>query len=317
MAERKLSDEEVKALLEGLGEGLIDLEAGAPAKKEYKKYTLGADDITLLGDLYTLRIINERFGRQIRNVLLPMLRFAPRVGTLPPKITRFDEYSSGLDSFVSLATLRVDALKGTVLLVTPPRLISILVNSFYGGRGESQITRATEFTPMEERLIQIIIEGAAATLTDAWKDVYPTHFEFLNSEINPSFLSFLDGTEQIVLCSFAIQLPFAKQCVIEIAYPLQMLKQIAPLLRSKVQTVGDSSDSSWTERLREALLDVTLEIAPRIAEPSIDMASLLQLKAGLTVPIEAFADVPVFVGGQSIYKAKMGEKDGKMAISIV
>ena len=60
---RKLSDEEVSALLEGVQDGIINVEGGVIPEKEYKKYVLGADDISLLGDLYTLRLINERFGR--------------------------------------------------------------------------------------------------------------------------------------------------------------------------------------------------------------------------------------------------------------
>mgnify|MGYP006304205797 FL=1 len=81
---RKLSNEEVAALLEGLEDGALDVGTGVLPGKEYQPYALGADDANLLGDLYTLRLINERFGRQFRNVLLPMLRFAPRVQTMPP-----------------------------------------------------------------------------------------------------------------------------------------------------------------------------------------------------------------------------------------
>jgi flagellar motor switch protein FliM len=314
---RKLSDEEVSALLEGVSEGMISAETGVLPEKEYKKYVLGADDISLLGDLYTLRLVNERFGRQIRNILLPMLRFAPRVNTMPPRIARFDEHLATFDPFLSMTTLRVDALKGSILTTIPARLISILVNSFFGGRGDSNVTRATEFTPTEDRIIQIVIEGAISTLNEAWKEVYPAQFEFMTSEMNPAFLSFLEGTEQVVICSFAIQLPFAKQAVIEIVYPLQMLKQIAPLLRSKVQRIGDNRDENWARRMREAVMEVTLEIAPRVAEPKVDMTQLLRIKPGTIIPIEAFADIPIYIDGQVIFKAKMGDKDGKMAVALL
>ena len=162
-----------------------------------------------------------------------------------------------------------------------------------------------------------MIEGATGTLNEAWKEVYPAQFEFMTSEMNPSFLSFLEGTEQVVVCSFAIQLPFAKQAVVEIVYPLQMLKQIAPLLRSKVQRVGDNRDENWARRLRDAVMDVTLEIAPRVAEPTVDMTQLLRLKPGTIVSIDAFADIPIYIDGQAIFTAKMGEKDGKMAVSLL
>ena len=152
---RKLSNEEVAALLEGLEDGSLSVGAGTLPTKEYQPYALGADDANLLGDLYTLRLINERFGRQFRNILLPMLRFAPRVQTLPPETKRFDEYLAGLDPFLGLTTLRVDELKGSILATVPARLISILVNSFFGGRGDSPIT----------------LDSAAAALLIGWSTI--------------------------------------------------------------------------------------------------------------------------------------------------
>ena len=96
-----------------------------------------------------------------------------------------------------------------------------------------------------------------------------------------------------------------------------MLKQIAPLLRSKVQRIGDNRDENWARRMREAVLEVTLEIAPRVAEPKVDMTQLLRIKPGTIIPIEAFADIPIYIDGQAIFTAKMGEKDGKMAVSLL
>lgn len=314
---RKLSNEEVAALLEGLEDGSLSVGAGTLPTKEYQPYALGADDANLLGDLYTLRLINERFGRQFRNILLPMLRFAPRVQTLPPETKRFDEYLAGLDPFLGLTTLRVDELKGSILATVPARLISILVNSFFGGRGDSPITRQSEFTPTEERMIQIVMEGATKTLTDAWKEVYEANFEVMASEMNPAFLSFIEGNEQIVICSFVVQLPFAKSATIELVYPLQMLKLIAPLLRSKVQRVGENRDENWAARLREAIMEIPLVIAPRVAEPTVDLTQLLRLRAGAVINIEPFNDVPVYIEGHSLFNGRIGEKDGKMAVSIV
>lgn len=318
MAERKLSDDEVKALLEGLGDGLMDVEAISQPAISYKKYDLGADDVSVLGDLYTLRVINERFGRQIRNLLQSMLRFAPRIGTLPPKIIKFGEYLAGLDTFVSLTTLRIDALKGSALVTLPPRLISILVNRFYGGSNEDvPLTHSSEFTATEERIIQITLDGIISTLDDSWRDVYPAVFEFTNSETNSGFLSFVDEGDQIVICDFVIQLPFAKQCVVDIVYPLNMLKQIGPMLRSKVQRTGANLDENWRQRLRDAVLEVPLEFAPRVAEPVMTIAQLLSVKPGFTMPIETFVEIPVYINGNPVYMAKMGEQNGKMAVSIV
>ena len=68
---RKLSTEEVNALMEGLRSG--DLSTSTSLKDssaiEYKTFNFGSDDLSLLGDYYALRLINERFARTVRGSL--------------------------------------------------------------------------------------------------------------------------------------------------------------------------------------------------------------------------------------------------------
>ena len=312
---RTLSNDEVSALIDGLNNGSIDAGTGIE-EKEYKPFKFGGEDVGLLGDFYTLRLINERFGRQLRNVLLPMLRFLPRITTLPPEIQKFDFYSAGLDTFLSLNTARVDELKSTILMTVPPKLISILVNTFFGGRGDSAITRPTEFTPTEERIIQIVVDGSLRVLEEAWSEILPVNFHHSSSETNPSFTTFVDGQEMVVRNSFIVQLPFSDPATIDILYPLQALKAIAPLMRSKIQRVGER-DVNWERRLQNALLDLPLSFCPRIAEPIVTMTDLLNVKPGVVIEIPAFETVSVYVEGQSLFKGAVGERDGKMAVRII
>ena len=91
---RKLSTEEVNALMEGLRSG--DLTTSTSVRDssniEYKAFNFGSDDLTLLGDYYALRLINERFARTVRSVFLPLLRVQPRISSFPPEVKSFEEY---------------------------------------------------------------------------------------------------------------------------------------------------------------------------------------------------------------------------------
>lgn len=314
---RKLSNEEVTALIEGLNDGSIDATPAGAKKVEYRPYVFGGEDAGLLGDLHTLRLINERFGRHLRNVLLPMLRFMPRISTLAPETRRFDEYVKGADQFVSFTTARADAIKGMILIQFPPKLISILVNSFFGGRGNCEITHGSEFTPTEERILQVVIEGALKTLEDSWREVYPVSFEYMSSETNPAFTSFIEGQEAVIVSSFVVQLPYAEPSTIDVLYPRQALKQIATILRSKIQRVGDGRDLKWETRLQEALLNVQLSFVPRIATPTLTIGELLQLREDTVIDIQPFDKISIFVEGEPLMEGLLGEQDGNLAVRIV
>ena len=313
---RKLSSEEVTALIEGLNTGEIAAGSGKAPEIEYKPYQLGNEDASLLGDLHSLRLINERFGRQVRNVLLPMLRFVPRITTLAPESKRFDEHMRTVDAFTSQTIARADTLKSPILVRVPPRLISILVNTFFGGKGDCNITRQTEFTPTEERILQVVVEGALRTLEECWREVYPVNFEYLNSETNPAFTSFVEAQEIVVVNSFVVQLPFSKPATIDIVYPRQGLKQIATILRSKIQHTTDGRDHQWAQRLSDAMMEVPLNFIPRIAEPNIRLGDLMNIHEGMVIEIPAFERVPIYVEGEPFFNATIGERDGKIAVRI-
>lgn len=314
---RKLSNEEVSALIEGLNDGTID-PSSKPAKRvEYRPYVFGGEDAGLLGDLHTLRLINERFGRQLRNVLLPMLRFMPRISTLAPETRRFDEYVKTAAQFVSFTTARADAIKGMILIQFPPKLISILVNSFFGGRGNCGVTHQSEFTPTEERILQVVIEGTLKTLEESWKEVYPVSFDYMGSETNPAFTSFVEGQEAVIVSSFVVQLPYADPSTIDVLYPRQALKQIATILRSKIQRVGDGRDLKWEALLQEALLNVQLTFVPRIATPTLTIGELLKLREDTVIDIQTFEQVKIYVEGEPLLEGILGEQDGNLAVRVV
>jgi flagellar motor switch protein FliM len=198
----------------------------------------------------------------------------------------------------------------------PPRLISILVNTFFGGKGDCNVTRQTEFTPTEERILQVILEGILRTLEEAWREIYPVNFEYMSSETNPAFTSFVEGQEMVIVNSFVVQLPFSKPATIDIVYPRQGLKQIATILRSKIQHTTDGRDQQWAQRMYDAMMQVPLTFVPRIAEPGITLRELMHIHEGMVVEIPAFEQVQIYVEGEPLFDATIGERDGKIAVRI-
>ena len=113
---RKLSNDEVEALLSGLDEESKEETAQQFDPNEVREFKFGTEDLSLLGDYYALRMINEKICRFTRSVFLPMLRIQPRVSSFPPEVKTFDEYTSGIESFMSLTTSRIEELKGSMLI---------------------------------------------------------------------------------------------------------------------------------------------------------------------------------------------------------
>ena len=134
---RKLSTEEVNALIEGLdGEDEGSTISDGIDDSNIRQFKCGSDDLSLMGDYYALRMINERFARFARSVFLPMLRIQPRISSFPPEVKSFDEYAANIDGFMSMNISRIEELRGNMMMVIDPSFISILTNAYYGGKIE-------------------------------------------------------------------------------------------------------------------------------------------------------------------------------------
>ena len=313
---RKLSSDEVSALMAGLQSGDINTNSGINTDIEVTDFTFGSDNLELLGDYYALRLINERFARLVRSIFLPMIRIQPKINPFPPEVKTYDEYSAGLNSFMSLTTSRIDELRGSMLLVLEPSFISVLTNCYYGGKLANFPSVKAEFTATEERIIEIVSDGICQCLQNAWKDLMPITIKHQAREVNPQFATLVESSDSVIICSFVVQLPNIDSASFDVIYPLQPLKPIASLLRSRVQSDVIDDDVSWRERMEKSVLNVPLPVSAILSEPSLSLSKLVRLKKGDIVNLPPIDGVDFFVDDKLLFKAEIGETNGQVAVSL-
>ena len=313
---RKLSSDEVSALMEGLQSGEIDSNSGINNDVEVSDFTFGSDNLELLGDYYALRLINERFARLVRSIFLPMIRIQPKINPFPPEVKTYDEYSAGLNSFMSLTTSRIDELRGSMLLVLEPSFVSVLTNCYYGGKLANFPSTKSEFTATEDRIIEIVSDGITQCLQNAWKDLMPISIKHQSREINPQFATLVEASDSVIICSFVVQLPNIDSASFDIIYPLQTLKPIASLLRSRIQSDVIDDDTSWNERLEKSIMNIPLPISAILSEPSVSLSELIKFKEGDIVNLQPVDGVNFFVKDKLLFKAEIGETNSQVAVSL-
>ena len=315
-ASKKLTSEEVDALIAGLGDDSEALDSVSSVEAlEVKSFSFGSDDLSLLGDYYALRMINERFCRFARSVFLPMLRIQPRISSFPPEVKTFDEYSADADSFMSLTTSRLEELRGNSLLVVAPNFISLLTNAYYGGTAVRPLRRVPgEFTATEQRVIEIISGGLMTAMQNAWKDLTPVSFAIQSHEENMQFASFVDNSETVIVCTFLVQLPGSEPATFDVVYPLQTLKPIASLLRSRVQSEFVTEDLSWRQKLERSILNIPLVVTAELARPKVSIKNLLNLQDGDTFPMQVNNGIKVLVEGKTLFNAELGQVGPQAAL---
>jgi flagellar motor switch protein FliM len=316
--QRKLSATEVAALVGGLTDtpefaGETELLNGQPVRP----YSFAAAQNSGIGEYHGLRIVHERFCRVARTAFLPMLRFQPRLSSFLPELMSFQDYRNGQENFLSLTISSSDELRGNQLMVLPPSFIALLTNAYYGGGVVGPKVRRSEFTATEHRVIELITDRLNLALQLAWRDLLPVTFKAISRDENMQFMAFAENDEKVVSCSFMVEIPGHEAATFDVLYPLQILKPIASLLRSRMQSDQLTEDRSWREKLEAAILNIPLTVSARLCQPQVSVARLMRLDQGDVIPITLGGAVDVLVEGLPMFQAQPGEQGGHSAVAIL
>ena len=132
--------------------------------------------------------------------------------------------------------------------------------------GEFRIFNANR---TEEKIIEVVNNGISRVLENSWKDLTPITLKFQSREQNPQFAAFVESTDLVIVCSFVMQLPKIDSMSFDLVYPLQTLKPVSSLLRSRVQSDVIETNMNWKDRLENAVLEVPLKVNSKLAEPVV------------------------------------------------
>ncbi|MDY6908775.1 MAG: flagellar motor switch protein FliM [Thermodesulfobacteriota bacterium] len=318
--EQVLSQEEVDALLKGLSNGTIETEQAEEDLDQdgVRPYDLTSQDRIIRGRMPTLEIINDRYARLHRITLSSTLQRIIDITVTQKEMIKFGDFLRTLPVPTSLHILKMDPLRGHVLLVVESRLIFNLVDCFFGGTGRSTFKiEGRDFTSIEQRVIHKVVRMALNDLEQAWKPVMPVRFEFVRSEVNPQFASIVPPTELVIVVHYELELENLIGKII-LCLPYSTIEPIRSKLSASYQSDQLEVDQEWIDRFVRRLQEVPVEVVVQLGRATIKGRDLLQLHVGDVLVLDQDMQHPlrVFVEGVQKYKAAAGVHKGSLAIQI-
>lgn len=312
-----LSQDEIDALLHGVGSGDIETEGEESLEQgAARSYDFTSQDRIVRGRLPTLEMINERFARLYRISLFNMLRRSPEIAVGGVQMLKFSEYIHSLFVPTSLNLTKIHPLRGTCLFVFDPKLVFIVVDNFFGGDGRYHAKiEGREFTPTEQRIIQMLLQQCFTNFKEAWQPVYSVDFEFTQHEVNPQFANIVSPTEVVVVTTFHIELDGGGGDL-HVTLPYAMLEPIREILDAGVQSDREDIDQRWTTALREEIKSADIELYSVLGEATLTLGDLRNIKPGDVIPFELPEQVVLKTDGIPLFRGKLGVHNGNYAVKI-
>jgi flagellar motor switch protein FliM len=231
---------------------------------------------------------------------------------------KYGDFLSNLPLPTSLNILRMEPLKGNILLVLESKLVFCLVDILFGGSGgETYKIEGREFTNIENRLVRNIVDVMMKDLKEAWKNVLPVSLHFVRSEINPQFAAIVPSDDIVLVINFELEMESSTGKV-TLCLPYAGLEPIKDKLQGLVQTDQLEVDSIWTERFRNCLKEVPVEIVVELGKADVTGREVLDLNIGDVIQLGTYSKDKLMVKVENSIKfaGYPGFHRGNQAIQI-
>lgn len=315
MADKFLSQDEVDALLKGVG-GDQDDDKSTSEIEGVRDYNLATQERIVRGRMPTLEIINERFARLVRIELFNFLRRTVEVSVGPVRITKYSDFIRNLVVPTNLNLVQMKPLRGTALMVFDPTLVFLVVDNMFGGDGRFHTrVEGRDFTQTEQRIIQRILNIVFETYSKSWEPVYPIEFEYLRSEMNTQFANIATPNEVVVVTTFNVELGPASG-EIHFCMPYSMVEPIRDLLTSPLQGEVLGADKRWVKLMTQQVQAAEIEIVADLATTNMRLGQILNMKVGDVIPITMDDAIEAKVDGVPVMLCKYGLFNGQYALRV-
>ncbi len=312
-----LSQDEVDALLAG-----VTGESATPPSRSVnpdsvRPYDLSSPDRVVRHRMQTLELINERFARRLRSVLLSFMRRSADITVGPIRVQKYSDFERNLPIPSNLNMVIMKPLRGVSLFTFDPSLIFLIVDSMFGGHGRySMRIEGRDFTVTEQRIIRRLLDLTLDSCKQAWQSIYPIEFEYVRSEMHTKFASIAGNNEIVVVSSFNIEFGAAGG-TLNICMPYSTIEPIRDVLTRPLQdTSTDSIDQRWVHQLSRQVRSANVELIADFAQIPSDISQLLKLKVGDVLPLTIPSAITAHVGGVPVMECTYGTFNGQYALRL-
>lgn len=319
MAEKILSQDEVEALLAGVGGGDVDTEQEAGSEEGAHNYDLTNQERIIRGRMPSLEIINERFSRFFQVSISSFLKREVDMVPVSVEVPKFGEFMRKMPLPSSINILKMDPLRGFVLLVIGAKFIYRLVDLYFGGSGQTYVKiEGRDFTTIEQRIIKKVVDQIMKDLQKSWKSIYEIEISHVRSEINPQFAAVVAPTEVIVSTAFKVEID-GEGGDIFIGLPYPTIEPIREKLYGGFQSDQLDENSKWAERFAEQLTECCMTVTVEVGTANLTIGEVSDLSVGDVIILNKSADedLDLKVEGRPIFHGQAGLSAGNVAIQIM
>ena len=232
---------------------------------------------------------------------------------------RFGDYLNSIPLPAILAVFRAEELDNYGLLTVDSNLIYSIVDVLLGGRRGTAALRieGRPYTTIERVLVQRMVEVVLNDARQAFEPLTPVHFNLDRLETNPRFAAIARPANAAILIKLRIDME-DRGGRIELLLSYATLEPIRKMLLQQFMGEKFGRDNIWEGHLATEIWTTETEVRAVLDEQQMPLSSVLNLKVGDTMMLNATPDseVSIRAGSIPLTTGRMGRKGQHIAIRV-
>ena len=318
-SDKILSQNEVDALLNAVREGDVAVEGAAGNGAGLQSYDFSKQRKLVRARMPGLKIVFDRFQRVYRQTLSSLVRKVAVVEHLQTEMMRYSEWIATLPVPSCLSIVRLSPLIGQSIISLEPAYVYTLIDAIFGGGGKVSMSGKKEgdFTSIELKMIQKLVQYFTNDLEKAWSTIYEIQFEFVRTDMNPEYVSIVAPSDVVVVTDFGVSFEDTSTRM-QLVVPLFALDPIKQLLSDHTFVEQSQPNPNWKIWLGQSLKGAKANVNVRLGNAEVTTREILSLKAGDTIQLDQYVANPLYMNIESApkFSVRMGTSCGQKAVQI-
>src|SRR5690554_169687 len=280
-------------------------------------YNFASKSAPRQNDLSLLRRISDRYAATMGSAIEHIAGHRVDVTAQDIITSDFSQWSAALPPLSSLSVFRLLPLRGSIILHLEEAMINSLINVYFGGAPALCVKRTKEvFRQTEIQLIDRLAISLMERFSGVMSEYGPAKPIFQRHETSASYLADYKGEDQLLCQPFRITMGADISWRAELVYSPEASESALEFVQSKTRETATESDPEWERQWSHNLKQIYLPLRTIVAQPTMRLPELFNLKPGDVIPITPRSKPPLFVGNRKFATGTLGEKNGCAAFRI-
>ena len=315
-----LSQQEIDALLNNVDSGSKETgEPSSPIEKEVIPFDFRLPNRISKNQLRTIQNINENFAEMFSSYLMSKLQSIVSCDVTSVDQIYYSEYVLSVANPACLFTFDINHTDIKGILEFSSEFALTLVDRLLGGNGKGT-KGAQVITPIEQKVLEVVIEKILQDLGKAWQIIGEYEFKVEKFEPDIDFVQITSQSESVLLVTFEVHIGeetyMMNLCFATYAFDTILSKLTNQNLSSirPIKYQGTTAQNIITEHLKKTLLSLEVEFG----KSTLAFSQLLKLKIGDVIIMDKKIgdEVKVSVEKKHMFNGVSGVVNNHKAVKI-